>query len=334
MSNPVLAVLLSVAVGISGYEVAAIAGQSPQNRAVENGSGQVFRSGVNMVSLNVTVTDARERHVAGLSKSDFAVYEDGKPQEITYFAGDPAALDLAILLDTSGSMESTLSQVQQAAVRLLGSLRPGDRASFTEVKRGMRLLQPLTSDFAGVEAAIRSTTAGGDTAIFQAIYVALRELQRAARPSEVRRQALIVLSDGDDTASVIQFDDVLDAARRSGVAIYCVSLRPAGLTAIGFTPAPPPNGVDGDYALRTLAQHTGGRSFFRLTTRDLARTCGAIAAELAEQYSLGYVPANQNDDGQFRRVVVQILGSAGSRARTRPGYFASAALRAVVPTRQ
>lgn len=281
-----------------------------------------FRSAVNLVSLSVSVTDSHERPVPGLSKVDFAVFEDGKPQEISYFAGEPAALDLAILLDTSGSMQTRLEMVQDAAVRLIGALRPGDRASFTEVKRGATTLQPMSGDFSGLEAAIRGTTAGGETAIYQAVYIALRELQRIASPTEARRQALVVLSDGDDTASRLSFDDVLEAARRSGVAIYGVSLRPPSLSPVRDMGIPTRDRVDGDYALRTLAEKTGGRAFFRLAPRDLSRVCSSIAHELAVQYSLGYVSADQREDGRFRHVAVRILNSSTTRARTRPGYFA------------
>jgi Ca-activated chloride channel family protein len=278
---------------------------------------------VNLVSLSVTVTDARERHVPGLSRLDFAVFEDGKPQEITHFGGEPAALDLAILMDTSGSMQRSMPMVQDAAVRLIGSLRPGDRASFTEVKRGATTLQPLTGDFGGLEPAIRATAASGETAIYQAIYVALRDLRRIVTPGEVRRQALVVLSDGDDTASVLSFDDVLEAARRSGVAIYGVSLRPPYSAAVRDLQSPTRDRVDGDYALRTLADKTGGRSFFNLSPRDLSRVCRSIAKELSEQYSLGYVSADPREDGRFRTVAVRVVSLSNTRTRTRPGYFAA-----------
>jgi Ca-activated chloride channel homolog len=297
--------------------------QSPGARPSSAPLSHVFRSSVNLVALGVTVTDGRERHVAGLSKADFTVYEDGKLQELAFFSDVPAPLDLAILLDTSSSMQLTLKTVQDAAVRLAGALRPGDRASFTEVKRGLRTLQPLTGDFSGLDAAIRATKAGGETAIYDALYVALRELQRAVSPDAVRRQAIVVLSDGDDTASLVAFDDVLDAARRSGVAIYCVSLRPPSVTAVARSLySSGSRAVDGDFALRAWAQHTGGRAFFQLDIKTLAGVCEAIARELVAQYSLGYVSTDSREDGRFRQVAVQIATASDARARTRPGYFA------------
>jgi Ca-activated chloride channel homolog len=289
-----------------------------------------FKSGVDLVALAVTVTDARERRITGLSKADFTVFEDGKFQEIAFLTEDPAPLDLAILLDTSGSMSTTLSTVQDAAIQLGAALRPGDRASFTEVKRQLRTLHPLSADFSGLARAIRSTESGGATGIYDAVYVALSQLQQAAIPGEIRRQALIVLSDGDDTASLKRFDDVLEAAKRANVAIYCVSLRRQveipgmpgmrGPRAIGPTAW---DGTGGDYALRNLANQTGGQAFFDLASRDLHRVTTGIAGELANQYSLGYVPANPVVDGRYRRVSVRVTGGQTARARTRPGYFAA-----------
>ena len=291
--------------------------------AAQVGRRPTFKSEVNMVALALTVTDATEKRLGGLTKDNFAVYENGKSQEISFLTEDPAPLDLAILLDTSGSMSSTLASVQHAAMQLAAALRPGDRASFAEVKRGMTSLHPLSDDVGGLERAVSATRAGGDTAIYQAIYVALKELEREAVPGEIRRQALVVLSDGDDTASLIPFDAVLEAARRSNVAIYCVSLRPPRLLPRSRTIIQlGSNAVEGDYVLRSLAEQTGGRAFFKLGPRDLARVTSGIAAELANQYSLGYVSADQRADGSFRSVTVRILGSAVSFVRTRPGYFA------------
>jgi Ca-activated chloride channel family protein len=288
-------------------------------------STRVFKASVNLVALSVTVTDGQERHVPGLASGDFAVFENGAPQDIAFFAAESTPLDLAILLDTSASMRTTLRTAQEAAVLLARALRPGDRASFIEVKRSARTLQPLSGDFGGLETAIRATQAEGGTAIFEAVYVALRELSHAAVRGEVRRQAMVILSDGDDTASLIPFDDVLDAARRSGVAIYGVSLRPppagSGDSRAAIRDG---NRIDGDFALQAFATQTGGRAYFHVeAARDLVRTCRAIALELASQYSLGYVSTDPREDGQFRQVQIRVLHPADARARTRPGYFAT-----------
>lgn len=291
-------------------------------------SPPVFKAGVNLVALSVTVTDAQEHHVPGLSSGDFAVFENGAPQDIAFFAAESTPLDLAILLDTSASMRDTLRTAQEAAVLLARGLRPGDRASFVEVKRGSRTLSRLSDDVTGIETAIRATEASGSTALFDAIYIGLRELIHAASPGagEVRRQAMVILSDGDDTASLMPFDDVLETARHSGVAIYGVSLRPPANSVYASSAAAirDGNAVDGDFALQALATQTGGRAFFRLSpARDLARTCRGIALELSSQYSIGYVSTDSREDGAFRQVQILLRNRADAHARTRPGYFAT-----------
>jgi Ca-activated chloride channel family protein len=293
--------------------------------AEEHASANVYKSGVSVVSLGVTVTDNQQNALRGLGKQDFAVYEDGRPQDVRYFAAEPTPLDLAILLDTSASMGGTFFEVREAAMQLARALRPGDRASFTEVKRGMRDLQPLSSDTSGLAAAMRRTTPGGSTAIYDAIYIALRTLNHAASTTEVRRQALVVLSDGDDTASLLGYDEVLDAARRNGVTIYAVSLRfrPVDPRTIGYDP----RHVHGDQVLRQLAQQTGGQAFFSPGRNKLGEACRRIASELASQYSLGYVSDNPRVDARFRQVSVRVVsGNSGKsvQARTRQGYFATA----------
>jgi Ca-activated chloride channel homolog len=294
-----------------------------------DGPVPLYRSEASVVSLRVTVTDKSQHHVGGLAQENFAVFEDGRPQNLRYFAAEPTPLDLAILLDTSGSMGGTLREVQEAALELAAALRPDDRASFVEVKRGMNELHPLSADTAGLARAIRSTTSGGSTSLFNAVYVTLHTLQRAASTDEVRRQALVILSDGEDNSSTVTYDDMLDAVQRSGVIVYTVSLpsldpAPATRRARSMSRLLMGDSITGDYVLRSVAEQTGGRAFFGLTSKDLARTCQQIATELANQYSLGYVSSNPHNDGRYRQIAVRVLTPAGVSARTRPGYFATA----------
>src|SRR5262249_51625987 len=143
----------------------------------------------------------------------------------------------------------------------------------------------------------------------------------ARQDGEVRRQAIVVLSDGADTASVVSFDDVIGLARRTGVSIYTVSLQP---------PLPPQQAIsrsrddeDADYTMRELAKEKGGQSFLP-GPPALKGVYGSIASELASQYSIGYVPVNGRADGTFRRVNVQVVTRPDLRPRTRLGYTADA----------
>jgi Ca-activated chloride channel family protein len=307
--------------------LSAQSGDAPGVASHTSEAAHVYKSEASVVALGVTVTDAQQRQIRGLVETDFAIFEDGRPQELRYFAADPTPIDLAILLDTSGSMSTTLGDVQQAALQLAGALRSGDRASFAEVKRGMNELHPLSADTSGLAHAIRATTPGGSTGLFDAIYITLDTLRRAAPAGEVRRQALVLLSDGNDTTSILKYDDVLERVQHSGVTVYAVSLRPPGTApSKAVSRLLMGESVNGDYVLRSLAEQTGGRAFFEIASKDLARTCRRIADELAEQYSLGYVSSNSQNDGRFRQVSVRVAARTGVCARTRPGYFATSTL--------
>ena len=123
------------------------------------GTPTIFRSGVDLVALNVVVTDGAAKFVSGLDSKDFAVYEDGVKQDVTFFAATSIPLDLAILLDTSASMSDKMSEVQQAATGFAATLRPGDRAMIVDIKDATRILQPLTGDIDAAKAAIAATKA-------------------------------------------------------------------------------------------------------------------------------------------------------------------------------
>jgi VWFA-related protein len=166
--------------------------------------------------------------------------------------------------------------------------------------------------------AVVSTQSKGATALHNALYISLKEFGRAARQAgEVRRQAIAVFSDGDDTCSLVSFEEVLDQAKRAGVSIYTISLRSAPVSSDQrgrFSQAL--------YSMRTLARETGAQSFFPNSIQELHGIYDQIAMELDHQYAIGYTPKNQREDGQFRRVVVQVIDRPNLRPRARTGYFA------------
>jgi Ca-activated chloride channel family protein len=285
--------------------------------AVPAPQSPVFRSGSALVALNVCVQDAGAKYVAGLQPSDFAVYEDGVKQDVRFFESSAVPVDLVVLIDTSSSMSDKIDIVHDAAAGFLNTLRAADRGAVVSFADSVTILQPLTPD-----QAVRATVAHGSTALNNAVYVALKQFGKAARQDgDPRRQAIVVLSDGEDTSSLVSFDDVMGLARRMGVNIYTVALQSRyAARQIGeqgghryFSEA--------DYAMKTLARETGAQSFFPAAA-ELKGVYGSIATELANQYSIGYVPANGRPDGRFRRVVVQIVTRPELRPRTRPGYTA------------
>jgi Ca-activated chloride channel family protein len=311
-------VFLFSALVLSGAVIAA----QQQEPAAPGGQTPTFRSGANLVALNVTVVDGA-RYVTGLKPTDFLVYEDGVKQDVRFFESSGVPVDLIVLLDTSSSMTDKMDAVHDAAIGFLKTLREGDRGAVVAFNDTVNVLQPLTPDRGLLEKAILSTRARGATSLNNALYIALKQFGQAARSeADVRRQAIAVLTDGEDTASLVTFDDVLALARKTGVNIYTVGLQ--SRTIAGRTVADNSHRYfsEADYAMRTLARETGAQSFFPAQPADLKGAYSSIAAELASQYSIGYVPANARMDGRFRRVVVQVVARPELRPRTRMGYTA------------
>jgi Ca-activated chloride channel family protein len=145
----------------------------------------------------------------------------------------------------------------------------------------------------------------------------LKEMvKRRGTNDEIRRQAILVLSDGDDTASLVGFDDVMDVAKQSGIAIYTITLRTALQRLLAYDTD---TSVSSDFAMRALARETGARSFFPRAAAELTGVYGIIADELASQYSIGYTSTNPRRDGAYRRVTVRVT-QPEMRTRTRAGY--------------
>jgi VWFA-related protein len=307
-----LALCTALVVGL----VATLAAQQP-----DSAQAPVFRSGANMVALNVTVTDPQKQFVGGLTQGDFAVYEDGVQQQVRFFEARETPLDLIMLIDTSSSMRDKMSVVHEAAVGFLKSLKTktgGDRGAVIAFNDRVEVLQTLTTDFPTLEQAARSTVAKGSTSLHNALYIALKEFGRATTTDGGhRRQAIAVLSDGEDTSSLITFEDVLALAQKSGVSIYTIGLQ----SKYGRASATAPRYFStADFGLKSLAQETGGQAFFPLAVNELKGIYAAISLELASQYSMAYSPANSRADGRYRRIVVRVTARPELQLRTRSGY--------------
>jgi Ca-activated chloride channel family protein len=167
----------------------------------------------------------------------------------------------------------------------------------------------------------------GGTSLYNGTYLTLKEMAKERRAnSEVRRQALVVLSDGDDTSSLVSYDDLMDLAKQSGIAIYTITMRSKFLVNQAasrghsyFSQA--------EFGMKALAQETGARAFFPADLSELSGVYATIAEELATQYAIGYSSKNPRRDGAYRRVIVRIADKPGIRTRTRAGYTAPRAQR-------
>ena len=283
---------------------------SPSSRA------PIFGVEIEVINLTVSVTDSRSRYVTDLKNDDFSVFEDGIKQDLSIFRHEDIPISLALVLDTSASMDEKLGQAQQAAVRFVKTLRPQDNAEVMQFNDRTTVLQEFTAEHQRLEEAIKRTEASGPTALHNALYVALKDLNKLKKAGELRRRAIVLLSDGEDTASLVSDDQVVELARKTEINIYSVSLRPnrpSDRTRLGFSQAA--------HLLTALAQETGGQVHFPNSLSELDTVYDRIAEELRTQYNLGYVSSNKRRDGKWRRIVVRIPEREDVQIRHKIGYY-------------
>ena len=313
--RPLMAMLAAASITVIASAQQPGAGGSAQPPA--QAQGPAFRAGVELVSLNVTVTDSAGRFVTDLTQDDFAVYEDGARQDVTYFTRSNLPIALSLLLDTSASMDAKLATAQQAAAGFARRLRPQDLAEVVDFDSRVNVMQTFTNSVGDLEQAILRTSAGGSTSLYNAVYIALKNLKKvvATDVEEIRREAIVLLSDGEDTSSLLPFEEVLDLAKRSETAIYGIGLGHSDRRSRGAR-----SFKEAEFVLRQFAQETGGRAFFPDKIDDLATVYGQISDELSSQYTVGYTSRNIKRDGAWRRLVVRV-NRPSLVARTKQGYF-------------
>ena len=315
LSSALLALLVGSTSALTQAQAPPAGPQSPAAPQAPQAPGAPFRAAVEVVSLNLTVNDTAGRYIIDLEQPEFSVFEDGVKQDITFFTRKVQPVALSLLIDSSASMEEKMPVLQAAAINFVNRLKPTDLAQVIDFDSRVEIRQAFTADQAKLATAINQTASGGSTSLHNAIYIALKELKkvRAVAEDDVRRQALVIFSDGEDTSSLVSFDEVLDLAKRSETAVYTIALRGADSQSKGFREA--------EFVMRQLAQETGGKSYFPAKIDDLDSVYGQIADELASQYTLGYSSRNVRRDGTWRRVVVQIA-RPNLTPRTKRGYSA------------
>jgi Ca-activated chloride channel family protein len=262
---------------------------------------------VHMVELYTTVLDGQGRPVTGgLEPGAFQVTENGVRQKIRQV--DPVGdtpVRLVTLIDSSASMAPQMKSARQAALGFLrGLLRPRDQAAVIAFNRHPQVVVPLTGDFERLSEGLQGMLAEDDTALYDSLVYSLLYLTEAKG-----QRAVLLLSDGLDRSSRLGFEQALEAARGSGIAVYAIGL---GL----------PSGAEGEAGQRLaqLAGVTGGRTFFADDASQLAGVYAEIERELRAQYRISYQSSNNQTDGSFRRVQVQV-GKGGAEARTVSGYY-------------
>jgi Ca-activated chloride channel family protein len=279
-------------------------GTEVEDFRVLNSTDFVEEVRVDLVEVYATVTDPAGNLDDSLGQGDFQLLDNGKPQKIAKFEMvRNLPLTLGLLLDTSGSMRESLVEAKTAARDFLSQIMtPRDRCFAVGFSERPALLMPLTSDARAIETAFSDLPALGSTSLHDALVYALYQY-RGVRG----RRALVLLSDGDDTSSLISWDDALSYAERSGVAIYTIGL------AIGR------GSVAIRHKLERLATETGGRTFFISKAEELAGVYSQIDRELRSQYLLAFSPDPPAKEGERHSLEVRI-SKRGYKARSARGY--------------
>jgi VWFA-related protein len=278
-----------------------------------------FEVGIEVINLNLSVTDGRNRYVTDLTSKDFAVFEDGIRQELSLFTHENLPISMAVLIDASASMDEKLATAQAAATRFVKTLRPEDAAEIIQFNDRATVLRDFTADHAELEAAVRRIQAAGPTALHNALYIALKELGKQKKAGQLRRLAIVLLTDGEDTASLVTDEQVLELARKTEINIYSIRLggdRAADRLRPAFSQA--------SYVLTALSKETGGQVFFPASLNELESVYDRIAEELRTQYGVGYVSSNRRQDGKWRRIVVRVPDRESIIVRHKLGYYGPA----------
>jgi Ca-activated chloride channel family protein len=287
------------------------AAQGPVQQA--SFSSDTLSVNVDRVNVLFTVANRKGKLITNLGRSDFSVFEDDQIQNISNFSTETnLPLNIAFLIDSSGSVRDKLRFEQQAASKFFCSeLRAGkDKALVMSFDTAVTLLQDHTDDPALLTEALRKIIPGGSTSLYDAVFQAAA--YRLAEQSGKR--VIILVSDGLDNSSHISLAKTLEAAQKNDVIIYAISTN-------GIDDSDPRDQKIGDAVLNRLAKETGGSALCPTRIQDLTRSFSRIAEELRSQYSLAYGPSNTIRDGAYRHIRI-VPSRKEYRIRSRAGYYA------------
>lgn len=300
-ARPALSALVGAGLALTAAFSAAIRGQS----------AQVFHSEVEMVTVTLSVTDANRRLVGGLTKDDFLVFEDGSPQAIAAFTRERLPLSLGMLLDVSDSMfGARMADARLALETFLGGLlRPEDEVFLTAFNHKQQQIAPWTSDPRRLSGRLEGLNPSGSTALYDAMIAAAPDFTRRRH----QRAALLVISDGADTASEASLVNTVSTLRRMDPFVYAVAIDSSARVPINTRVKPE--------ALRALTDPSGGYTEIIHESAELAAAATRIAEELNAQYTIGYTPAHP-PDGKYHIIRVHVPGEP-YLVRARRGYFST-----------
>lgn len=282
-----------------------------------------------LVNLNVRVVDRNNRPINNITEAEFKIFEDGTPQRIEFFSRSEVPTNYSLVIDNSGSLRTQIEQVIEASKMLVGANRPDDETSVIRFVSSdkIEILQDFTSNRTDLNDALDNLyIEGGQTAIVDAVYLAasrVSEYEKSGSSSDRKRRAMILVSDGEDVSSYYTQQQLFALLRETDVQIYVVGFVNDLDKSGGFISKSKRDKAKS--FLDKLAAETGGRAYFPDALSELNGIAKEIATELRTQYSIGYIPSNDRNDGTFRNIKVTVDDGPNKQKRiavTRTGRTA------------
>jgi Ca-activated chloride channel family protein len=291
-------------------------GPSTQRPAQDNGAegDPVLKLSTEVVTLNVTVTDKHHNMVGGLEAQHFEVYEDKILQKIEFFNNVEAPVSIGIVFDVSLSMKGRLNRARAALKSFIDTSHRDDDFFLIPFDHRPQLIGE-SADGESAERLLSEVEAGGSTALYDAVYLGAESVKRGRH----KKQALLVISDGQDNSSFYSYGDLRRLLKESDVQVYSIGITESAWMLADYIYE------EGRMILTDLTKVTGGKAFFPRLNKELDEAMARIAMELRQQYSIGYIPANFSRDGKWRKIKVRVNPPPEMPRliiRTREGYFA------------
>ncbi len=270
-----------------------------------------FRADTRLVVLHASVTDKRGKLMTNLDRGAFKIFENGQPQQVKIFRREDVPVSLGIIIDDSGSMMTKRSRVEAAAVAMVRESNPQDEVFIVNFNDDAYLDVPFTNDMHKMEQGLARIDSRGGTAMRDAINMSLDYIKHEAKKD---KKVLLVITDGNDNASGISLERVVQRSNQTDTLIYAIGL---------FTDEERHEAVKARRALNELTNTTGGMAFYPKDTGEVQALAVEIARDIRNQYTIAYTPSIQQLDGSYRQIKVTVDAPGKPVVRTRSGYYAT-----------
>jgi VWFA-related protein len=277
----------------------------------DSGGDVIFSSEARYVPLNVTVTDKSDHLVTNLQQSEFSVFENNVLQPIKVFKHEDVPVSMGLVIDNSGSMRSKRAGVEAATLALVKDSNPQDESFVVNFNDEAYLDVDFTSDIKVLQTGIARIDAKGGTAMRDAIRMSIDHLHDKAKQD---KKVIIVVTDGNDNASMVTLESLVKVAQQDGTLIYAIGL---------LGEEDKSEAAKAKRALKALVEATGGQVFYPKDVSEVEPIAHQVAHDIRNQYSIWYAPLNDKLDNTFRAIKVTVKAPGSPVARTRLGYWAT-----------